>query len=1021
LSSRRSHLVLVAIILAALAGVVLLGVPGSPVHKSLRKGLDLQGGIEVVLQAQPPKGHVLTSDDMNRSIDIMRNRVDRLGVSEPEIRKQGTNQIVVQLPAVHDQNQAAQVIGKTAQLQLYDLTPSLLPPSIDASQNPVTFTNLYDLLSRVQDQKGTPSAYYLINKKTRKVKPHGGGPIDTRADLLKATNGKVPKGYQVMTVPGRATVITCDATIAVACPGPNGGVTPAKGVTYYYLFKNGKYPNDSASPYPQMTGSDLKLSGTQQDFDPSTGEPIVTMKFTGPGNKLFHEITRNEAIRGQTLGRQESFAIVLDNQLYSYPTIDPKLYPDGIDPNPNGAEINGIASLAEAKSLALVLQTGALPVKFETVERSDVSATLGKDSLKQARDAAIGGLIAVFIFLLVLYRFLGVVAIIGLCIYSVFMYGAILMLGVTLTLPGFAGLILTIGVAADANVVIFERIKEEVRTGKSVRAAIAAGYSKGFHTIVDANVVTCITALVLFGFATAEVKGFALMLLIGTVISLVTAVAATRAMLGLLAGFRWFTNPKFMGATATEIPRWQRIDVTGRRRLWFIISMVAIGVSVLALVFKGLNLGIDFKGGVQMNLTTPTPTSLSDVRNQMTQKGAVVQGIGKSTGSDSYKSFQIRLKKLTAVQQTQLENNLTSKLNAEVRGVKNVSASFSRQILKGAIWAIFGSFLLIALYVSFRYQWRFAVPILRTLINDIPITLGVYAISGREVTASTVAALLTILGYSVYDTIIVFDRVRENIKLMPRASIATIANVSVWEVLRRSIVTSVITLLPIVSLFIFGGATLKDFAFAIIVGISVGAVSTIFIAIRTSPPARTRRWTTTPARASCTPPRSPRPRTSRLPRPSRRRTSSSPSRSARQSTTATWAWATTRWVRRRTPSASAAASAAARGRMDGADGVPPPERDPVLERLLALVGPRMDEARSFLDEATSRWRGDALRVSEGTRHRLRDLFHELGLVTREDWDELELRVAQLEHRLRLLEDRGSAEGPPSEWPARPLS
>ena len=147
-----------------------------------------------------------------------------------------------------------------------------------------------------------------------------------------------------------------------------------------------------------------------------------------------------------------------------------------------------------------------------------------------------------------------------------------------------------------------------------------------------------------------------------------------------------------------------------------------------------------------------------------------------------------------------------------------------------AIWAIFGSFLLIALYVSFRYQWRFAIPILRTLINDIPITLGVYAISGRQVTASTVAALLTILGYSVYDTIIVFDRVRENIKLMPRASIATIANVSVWEVLRRSIVTSVITLIPIVSLFIFGGATLKDFAFAIIVGISVGAVSTIFIA-----------------------------------------------------------------------------------------------------------------------------------------------------------------------------------------------
>src|SRR5439155_14321258 len=179
------------------------------------------------------------------------------------------------------------------------------------------------------------------------------------------------------------------------------------------------------------------------------------------------------------------------------------------------------------------------------------------------------------------------------------------------------------GVAADANVVIFERIKEEVRAGKSVRAAIAAGYAKGFHTIVDANVVTCITALVLFGFATAGVKGFALMLLIGTIISLVTAVAATRAMLGLLAGFRWFSDPRFMGATATEIPRWQRIDVTGRRRLCFVLCIVAIALSVGAIAGKGLNLGIDFRGGVQVTFTTPEPTSLATVRQGIVEKGSV--------------------------------------------------------------------------------------------------------------------------------------------------------------------------------------------------------------------------------------------------------------------------------------------------------------------------------------------------------------------------------------------------------------
>jgi len=280
----------------------------------------------------------------------------------------------------------------------------------------------------------------------------------------------------------------------------------------------------------------------------------VLMQFTDKGNKAFHQVSKNEWVRGQIQQAEQHFAIVLDDEIRSWPQIDYKdsSLSDGINPAGNGAQITGMANLNEAKNLALVLQTGALPVNFISLERTDVSATLGSDSLKQARNAAIGGLIAVALFLLLLYRFLGLVAVIGLGIYAAFMYAAILLFGVTLTLPGFAGLILTIGVAADANVVVFERIKEESRAGKSVRAAIAAGYAKGFHTIIDANVVTAITALILFAVATAGVKGFALMLLIGTAVSLITAVAATRAMLGLLAGFSWFDNPKFMGASPVE-------------------------------------------------------------------------------------------------------------------------------------------------------------------------------------------------------------------------------------------------------------------------------------------------------------------------------------------------------------------------------------------------------------------------------------------------------------------------------------
>jgi SecD/SecF fusion protein len=854
---RRNYLILMGLIVAAVVGAVLLIVPGSPAHKKVRLGLDLQGGLEVVLKAVPPKGHKITSEDLDRSVSIMRNRIDKLGVSEPEIRKQGSDQIVIQLAGVHDPKKAAELIGKTAQLELFDLEADLTGPSISAQGVPVASTRLYDLLAGQQSRtkQRAPTSFYVFDKDKRLV----AGPLQTRAQanqelnrLIKAAKKPAaagappppkrstnPQDYKTFAVPAGVVVITCGQS-AVVCPGVNES-PPTR--TYYYLMKY--HPGSKTSPVPEMTGGDLKLSGTRQDFDPQTSQPEVLLAFTGQGRKRFHEITKNEAVRGRTAYARfgqgqdpnnfnQHFAIVLDRDIKSFPSIDFNEFPGGIDPV-NGARITGIRSVGEAKDLALVLQTGALPVEFKQIERTDVSATLGKDSLKQAKKAALIGLLVVALFLLVFYRFLGLIAVAGLVIYAALLYAAILLLNVTLTLPGFAGLILTIGVAADANVVIFERIKEEVRSGRSIRQAISAGYQRGFHTIVDANVVTCITAFVLFAAATAQVKGFALMLLLGTVISLVTAVAATRAMLGLLAGFRWFDNPRFMGATGQTISNWQRIDVCGpkRRRIWLSAATVAIVLSIVVIVVKGLNLGIDFKGGTQITFKTSAPTALSKVRDKMGtigRKDAVVQGRGASVGGDRYTSFQIRTKSLSAAQQDKLQGVLTDQLGATSTGVKNVSSSFSRQIARGAIFSILVSFFLIAIYISFRFQWRFAIPILRTLFNDILITLGVYALSGREVTTATVAAVLAVLGYSIYDTIIVFDRIRENMPLMSRAKFATIANVSLWETMRRSLATTFITLLPVASLLLFGGETLKDFAFALFIGIGLGAISTFFVA-----------------------------------------------------------------------------------------------------------------------------------------------------------------------------------------------
>jgi SecD/SecF fusion protein len=845
---RRSNLILLGILLAAVLAAVVISVPGSPVQKKPVLGLDLQGGLEVVLEARPERGEELTDEHISRSAEIIRDRIDRLGVREPEVREVEGGRIGVGLAGVFDRERAIEIIGKTAKLELYDLQGNLVPgASLDTQGFPIAHTSIAELLSTVQTEarQGEPSAYYLVKvtgKGENRTQKLVVGPTEKRADLLSSKyvrqngkKGQVPKGHKVLMVPGNMIVVICSAREDY-CPG----IEADPDRTYFYIFNYD--PRNEENPVPEMTGEDLKGDDTRQDFDGN--EPIVLMQFTDSGGDKFQDVTRELVERGRALASRygwtgpendqanQQFAIVLDGEMRSAPSVDFDENPSGI-PGNNGAQITGIGSVQDARDLALVLQTGALPVNLEIVDQTNVSATLGKDSLRQALVAAGAGLILVAIFLLVFYRFLGLVAVLGLGLYAVFMYATILVFGVTLTLPGFAGMILAIGVAADANIVIFERIKEESALGKSVRAAISSGYAKGFATIVDANVVTAITALILFMIATGGVRGFAFLLLLGTAISILTAVVATRGLLGLLAGFRWFDNPKFMGASAQRIANWQKFDAVGRRRVWFTVAGIFIALSIGSIAIKGLNLGIDFKGGSQLSYAAPQPVQIEEVRNVWNRFGsanAQIQGRGTAAPDGGYREFQIKSRPLQQQELNRLNSALEEEVGAESRGTRNVSASFSRQILRNAIIAIVFSFFLITLYVTFRFQWRFAVPILRTIVNDGLIAVGIYSFAGLEVTASTVAAFLTIIGYSIYDTIIIFDRVRENLPLMRRATIARIVNQSLWETVRRSLATTFIVLLPVSALYFFGGDTLKDFAFAILVGISISAFSTIFIA-----------------------------------------------------------------------------------------------------------------------------------------------------------------------------------------------
>jgi SecD/SecF fusion protein len=387
-------------------------------------------------------------------------------------------------------------------------------------------------------------------------------------------------------------------------------------------------------------------------------------------------------------------------------------------------------------------------------------------------------------------------------------------------------------VAADANVVIYERIKEEARTGVSIPRAIAGGYTKALKTIIDANVITIGVAFILFMLATAGVKGFAFTLGVGTIVSLFTAVLATSAILGSLARTRFMGSRAMLGVGEEEHVGW-RFDFMGASKWFFSMSGLILAIGALAIAGLGINFGIDFESGSRIQTPLEQEASVDEVRDTLEPLGlgeARIQEVEDPELGENVVS--IRSETLAAGEDAQVREALDNAFG--VRGadftVETIGPTFGEQIARTAVIAIIASLALIALYIGLRFEFKFAVPVLIALAHDLLITSGIYALSEREVTTSTVAALLTILGYSLYDTIIVFDRIRENVPRMPRATFTQIVNRSMSEVLTRSLVTSFSTLVPVAALMLFGGETLKDFGFALLVGVASSTYSSIFIA-----------------------------------------------------------------------------------------------------------------------------------------------------------------------------------------------
>jgi SecD/SecF fusion protein len=849
---RRNAFVLLLVAgLVILSLLVVVGIPGVVKAKKTRLGLDLKGGVELIYQGKPTAQSKVDSESLNRAIDIMRKRVDQLGVSQPEIQRSGEREIDVALPNVTNVKRAEQEVGKTAQLQFYDWEPNVIGPTgnpAQAGESTVTGgaqagASQFGLpeyqavlraakrapILRQSDttwEKGcTPQkggciygSWYLLDTKHEKVLR---GPEETEKNLY--SEHKIPVGAKA-----KAVRVNPGTVLAQARPVENekGKVTNKSPNSWFVLNDN-----------PVLSGQDV--TNPRQSFDEGgggTGAPNVTFEFTSHGKSVFQRVTKEIAERGQAaqlpgVGKeaaQQHFAVVLDGQLITTPSIDYTKYPEGIDAN-TGSQISGGFTISSAQELAQELQSGALPIKLELISNSQVSATLGKTALNQGLIAMLAGFAIVCLFLLLFYRVLGAIAVGGLVIYGIYFFALIKLIPITLTLPGIAGLILTIGVAADANIVIFERVKEEIRGGRSIISGIATGYKRGFAAIVDANVVTFMTAFILFALATAEVKGFAFTLGIGTLVSLFTAVLATRAALGAMGRSKLVSHPAALGAARRG--RGWTFDFMGASKWFFSLSGTILAVGALAIGGSGLNFGIDFKSGTRIQTAFVKPVSENQVATAMAAAGygnaQVQKFVNKSIGGTGY---QISTKTLKPGTVTKVHELLETKFGTKNFSSTSIGPTFGKTIANSAVIAIIASLLVISAYIALRFEWKYAVPVLIALMHDLLITAGVYSLTGREVTTATVAALLTILGYSLYDTIIVFDRVRENVPRMPRAVFSQIVNRSMSEVLTRSLATSFCTLLPVLALLLFGGETLKDFAFALMVGVASGAYSSIFIA-----------------------------------------------------------------------------------------------------------------------------------------------------------------------------------------------
>jgi SecD/SecF fusion protein len=708
-------------------GVILVSLWFSfPIQKRINLGLDLKGGMHLVLKVETEKlDENAKRDAVLRAIEILRNRIDNLGVGETLIQRQGETEILVQLPGVTDRETAVAMIGRVAQLE-----------------------------------------FRLVN--------------DDPSDLKQALEGEsVPEGY--------------------------------------VLKYNEKEGNEPVLLEDKVALSGETIADARVDFD-STGfnQPYITLKLNAEGTKTFGNITRHNVNR--------RLAILLDDEVISAPNINEPILG-------GNAQITGQFTFEEASVLALSLRSGALPAPMRIEEERTVGPLLGKDSIEAGMNATIIGGAMVLAFMVIYYLKAGVISSFALMINLMLIFGSMGFLNamlpeakLTLTLPGIAGIILTLGMAVDANILINERIREELKAGRPMQAAINTGYSKALRAIIDSNITTLIAAFMLFQFGSGPIKGFAVTLTLGLAVSLFTAVFVTRTLFQLMLEFKWLNTLRMMEFFANT-----NINFLSRSYIFFGLSIVVIAVSMGSFFSKGNEAyGIDFAGGQVQEYRFTKPIGSDEIRNalkEINMDDALIQRFEQfpnnviiRTSSDSYEQIAAKLKEAFA-------DNPFERLRLE-----KVGPVVGKALRRAAILAMVLALAAILVYFGFRFHhFDFATAAVIALLHDVVIALGLTVMLGRQVDLLVITALLTIAGYSVNDTIVIYDRVRENLAKMSKAKLADVINLSLNQTLSRTFLTTGVTLLVVLALYLRGGEVLNTFALTLLIGFVAGTYSTMFI------------------------------------------------------------------------------------------------------------------------------------------------------------------------------------------------